>query len=415
MIHGLLLICLSGRTLKIFVGYDLSMDTDNSEGGRGAAADGDAGNDADDPSTRSEGFVDLRLSGGRFERLGFPVNGLIELERLEALIETVAKALWKRANPDRARVPKNFTSSFDLRLVRVKPGSVIPVLERSEKDQGLLGADFADYFDLSMEVIEEAFAGIVNNLVLPENFPDEAAAAMARFGSSFQEDELAIFRSGAADPIVYSSSIRKNFFGSVRNSLVVQDGSRVGRVSALDVDEQTFTFAPTNSTKVPGVYQDPQLWADLHEVLRQESDNCWVRLQGTFRIRPDSSIHSVADVASVEVFDVPDTEWGRRLLELADLQDGWIEEGEAVATPSLEFARDVLKTLEAKYLRPGIFPTPAGGVQLEWSADGSRYVIAVSSEAELETRRSNRQTRSRVEGNPEDMEALVKIIEEWVS
>jgi hypothetical protein len=282
-------------------------------------------------------------------------------------------------------------------------------------DQGLLDADFADYFDLSMEVIEEAFAGIVKDMLLPASFPEEAAAVMARFGSSFQEDERAIFRSGTADPVAYSSSIRKDFFGSVRNTLLVQDASRVGRVSALDVDEQTFTFAPVNSTKVPGVYQDPQLWADLHEVLKQESDNCWVRLQGTFRIRPDSSIHSVADVASVEVFDVPDTDWGRRLLELADLQDGWIEEGDAVATPSLEFARDILKTLEAKNLRPGIFPTPLGGIQLEWSAAGDRYVIAVSSEVELETRRSNRQTRSRVGKNPKDMEALVEIIEEWVS
>ncbi|PNH79228.1 hypothetical protein [Arthrobacter sp. AFG20] len=386
------------------------MHNDHFDGGSDDATDS-----AEAASTPSESFVDLRLTGGRFEKSGFPVNGLVELERLEELIETVAKALWKRDNPGRSRAPKNFTSSFDLRLTRVDPGSVIPVLERSDTDQGLFNAAFTDYFDASMEVIEDAFASIVDNLSLPDDFPEEAEAVMARFGSSFHEDERAIFRSATADPISYSSSVRKEFFGGVRNTLLVQDGSHVGRISALDVDEQTFTFAPVNSSKVPGVYQDPQRWADLHEVLKQESDNYWVRLQGTFRFRPDSSIHSVADVASVEVFDVPDSDWGRRLLELADLQDGWIEEGEAVATPSLECAREVLTHLASKELRPGIFPTPAGGIQLEWSAEDERFVVAISSDVELETRRSNRKTRSRTAKHPEDVDALIQIIEEWVA
>lgn len=387
------------------------MHTDDADDGGGhEAAEDDVAT-----STPSESFVDLRLTGGRFERIGYPVNGLVELERLEDLVEMVAKALWKRDNPGRSRVPKNFTASFDLRLVRIDPGSVAPVLRR-DIAEGVLIADVGgDYFNMSMDTIDEAFASIVNSMLLPDDFPEEAAATMARFGSTFHEDESAVFRSSSANPVVYSSSIRKQFFGNVRNTLLVQDASRVGRVSALDVDEQTFTFAPVSAAKVPGVYQDPQLWADLHEVLKQESENCWVRLQGTFRIWPDSSIHSVADVAFVEVFDVPDTDWGRRLLELADLQDGWIEEGDAVATPSLEIAREVLTTLETKEIRPGIFPTPDGGIQLEWSAEDARYVIAVDPEMGMETRRSNRQTRSRVMTNPKDMNALAEIIEEWVS
>ena len=392
-----------------YLGYALSMHNDSDNSGE------DATDVTEAAAESAESFIDLRLTGGRFEKTGFPVSGLVELERLEDLIETVAKALWKRDNPGRTRAPKNFTSAFDLRLIRVDPGSVIPVLERSDLDQGIFTGPFADYFDTSMDVIENAFAGIVNNMLLPQDFPEEAAAVMARFGSSFHEDERAIFRSTTSDPVSYSSSIRKNFFGSVRKTLLVQDGSHIGRVTALDVDEQTFTFAPVDSAKVPGVYQDPQLWADLHEVLKQESENCWVRLQGTFRIRPDASTHSVADVASIEVFDVPDTEWGRRLLELADLQDGWIEDGEAIATPSLECARDVLKRLESKRIRPGIFPTPAGGIQLEWSADGERYVVAISSELELETRRSSRVKRTRDGRHPEDMEALIEIVEEWVA
>src|SRR5688500_7690378 len=83
-----------------------------------------APNNSESALPAADSFVDLRLTGGRFERRGFPVSGLAELERLEELIETVAKALWKRDNPTRQRVPNNFTSVFDLRLIRVDPGSV---------------------------------------------------------------------------------------------------------------------------------------------------------------------------------------------------------------------------------------------------------------------------------------------------
>lgn len=368
----------------------------------------------------ADSLVDLKLKGGRFEKAGFPVRGLIELERLDELIRTVAKALWRRDHPDRVRVPKDFTAAFDLRLTRVDPGSVVPILERPvvDEDPGLFPAPSPDYFEQSIEVIEEAFAGIVANLELPPDFPDTAAAVMARFGSSFTDDERAVFRASGADPVEYSSTIRNKFFGSVRLGLLSQDGSRVGRVSALDVDEQTFTFAGLDSSKVQGVFTDPQRWADLHEVLKHESKTCWVRLQGSFRHRPDSSVHSIADVEAIEVFDVPtDKAWTRRLLELADLQDNWIEDGEAISTPSLEFARDLLQkdALWAEGV-PSIFPTPQGGVQLEWISRGKRFVTSIGPNAELEFRWSSRENRrDRGSSTAVGMEQLIRLFEEYVS
>lgn len=376
----------------------------------------DSSADADHPSALS--FVDLRLTGGRFERAGFPVRGLVELERLEELIRTVAKALWKRDHPDRVRVPKDFTTDFDLRLTRVRPGSVVPVLERTNTEPGLFEDALPDYFDRSVEVIEEAFARIVESFELPADFPDTASAVMARFGSSFTDDERAVFRASTMQPAEYSSSIRKKFFGTIRQGLIFQDGARVGRISALDVDEQTFTFGGLDSKKVPGLFSDSERWSDLHEVLKHESDTCWVRLQGSFRHRPDSSVHSIADVEAVEVFDVPsDVAWGQRLLELADLQDSWIEEGEAISTPSLEFARDVLQTDKLwNNGFPSIFPTPMGGVQLEWIALGKRFVTSIGPNLELEFRWSSREDRrDRDTKAPVDMNQLIEFLEEYAS
>ncbi|MDQ0241393.1 hypothetical protein [Arthrobacter bambusae] len=369
-------------------------------------------NDTGGATSSSVSFVDLRLTGGRFERNGFPVSALAELERLEELIEAVAKALWKRDNPSRIRIPNGFTKDFDLRLVRVDPGSVIPVMERTSRPSLVKPSD---YFDASVELIEEAFAEIVANLQLPEDFPEEAAPVMARFGSSFSDDESAVFRASEAEPVEYSAAVRRKFFGAVRHGLLIQTAARIGRISALDVDEQTFTFAGLDGKKVTGLFSAPRLWSDLHEVLNQESANAWVRLYGLFRLRPDMSLHSIADVSSLEVFDVPSTEsWSHRLLELADLQDGWIEDGEAIATTSLEFARDLLSREKLwKDGTPGIFPTPRGGVQLEWQrGTWERSVVSIGPNLELETRFTNRSTRTRERREPEDIEGVVEFIEE---
>lgn len=366
-------------------------------------------------------FVDLKFQGGRFEKEGFPVGGLAELEKLDAVIQAVAKSLWKRENPDRSRVPRRFTAGFDLRLVRVDLGSVVPILERvssdvDDADEGVLfPVNTPDYFDLSVSTIEDAFAAIVAGLDLPELFPDEATAAMARFGSSLHEDEKVVFRSNSADPVFYTPADRKRFFSTVRNSLITQRTSRVGRVSALDADEQTFTFAPINAPKVDGLYQEPERFQDLYDVLRQASENRWVRLTGDFRLKPDSSIHSIADVEIVEVLELPATEWGTRLLELADLQEGWVEDGEVIAVPSIELARDLMTHLEDMGVRPGIFPDPEGGIQLEWNDNPFRNVVAIDPDLKIETRRSDRSTQNRDKQHLPDLDSLKFVVEGWIT
>jgi len=59
------------------------------------------------------------------------------------------------------------------------------------------------------------------------------------------------------------------------------------------------------------------------------------------------------------------TEWWQdRLAELEKLPTGWLDgKGAALNPVCVAAARDVLASLESP---PGVFPTPEGGVQLEW-------------------------------------------------
>jgi len=81
----------------------------------------------------------------------------------------------------------------------------------------------------------------------------------------------------------------------------------------------------------------------------------------------------------------------RRFHELGMLEDGWLDgEGRAPRGDVLERAQRVLGELASLGLpRPGIFATPEGGVQMEWTLaenavslaldpDGSAYAISVN-------------------------------------
>jgi hypothetical protein len=80
-----------------------------------------------------------------------------------------------------------------------------------------------------------------------------------------------------------------------------------------------------------------------------------------------------------------------RFYELGLLEDGWLDgEGRAPIGGVLEYAQRVLDDLTGLGLpRPGIFATPEGGVQMEWTLaedevslaldpDDSAYAISVN-------------------------------------
>lgn len=68
------------------------------------------------------------------------------------------------------------------------------------------------------------------------------------------------------------------------------------------------------------------------------------------------------------------TEWAARLGELAALRCGWLDgAGHSVDPAAIETAKALLLRLVGQD-RPGVFPTPEGGIQLEWP-DGDLEVL----------------------------------------
>ncbi|XKH58614.1 hypothetical protein LG293_16310 (plasmid) [Citricoccus nitrophenolicus] len=76
----------------------------------------------------------------------------------------------------------------------------------------------------------------------------------------------------------------------------------------------------------------------------------------------------------------------RRLLDLADTPPGWLDgEGEPVTPEALDRAGAILAALEDRGVaRPGVFPTPSGGVNLEYGYPGADVEIPPSADDPME-------------------------------
>ena len=345
-------------------------------------------------------FARLRLAGGRYEEEGYPLVGLPELARYERLIFEVARALWRRDNPDRRRMPRNFGEQLDLRLSRVEAGSVTPVLGRGTGVDGQYPlAGLGDYFEHAREAVDEAFAELVESGVLPATFPVEAVGSLAQFGKSLRDDEAVYFRTGTDRSFAYNQRIRKRLLTTGQVNEVTRDGVLLGRLTALDADARTFTLTMLSAAAVPGRYEDRELTSVFRELLNESRLATVVRLEARFTEVGGDLVTRIDDVWDVEEFAVADLPSADRLMDLAYLEEGWLNGGGgAISFAALDFARDVLTGVGAAGLQaPKVFPMEDGGVQLEWIDAARGLTVSVDISADVDVEFSARGPRIDVE------------------
>ena len=115
-----------------------------------------------------------------------------------------------------------------------------------------------------------------------------------------------------------------------------------------------------------------------------------------------------------------ETDWQERLRELTSLTDGWFDgEGLAMKPDMCEAAWKLCqKVNDEGFLRPGIFPTPEGGLQLEWPiAYGNEYreiiVFALEPDLTYEMHRTKVRERSYDEFSTPFLCAAIAKLNEW--
>ncbi|MBI4570089.1 MAG: hypothetical protein HY719_16990 [Planctomycetes bacterium] len=148
------------------------------------------GGEARAKDTRWAEVVELRFEGERFQDHALDFDVLPELIQFKKMIVETAKALWKRANPDRKNLPAGFEERIRLRFVTLKEGSTGVPVQALVRD-----APNGDLFDKgtteeeAIELAYEVFAANEKGEALPNRLPKEVLAEYTKCGETLREGE----------------------------------------------------------------------------------------------------------------------------------------------------------------------------------------------------------------------------------
>lgn len=331
-------------------------------------------------------FTRLRLTGGRFDGQGIPVETLVELAAYRELVLGVAKELFRTAHPGRQRVPPGFAERLQLRLRTVEGGSAVPVLERVAATGTLPAAD--DDFTHARDVIEDAVIAVAGGADLPSAFPRSALVLFNRFGQTLRSDEaIELCPGSATSGATYTRDVRKRLVLNQRRNFQ-EEVEDIGWVSGVDADHMSclirLRMGPPAAVPAP---LDEVTFAAAKEALEPKGEGPPVRVSGIGVFDADQRLIRFDSIHDVSVLEDADdlARLDHRFDELAALHAGWLD-GEGVAPDAvvLDRARHILaELLNFDVPRPRVFPTPEGGVQAEWDVAGREISVAFEPDGTL--------------------------------
>ena len=81
-------------------------------------------------------LVKHTFKGRRFDDHGLDLDVLPDLFAYKQLLVETAKALWRRNNPNRERLPKNFEDRLALKFFNIEKGSAaVPIMREYESEE----------------------------------------------------------------------------------------------------------------------------------------------------------------------------------------------------------------------------------------------------------------------------------------
>jgi hypothetical protein len=332
-------------------------------------------------------FARLRLTGGRFEGDGMPVETLVELGAYRDLIVGVAKELFRVHHPARKRVPRGFEDRLHLSLRTVEDGSAVPVLERTVPIGTLLALD--DEFTQARDIIEDAVAAIEADAPLPGAFPAGALVLFNRFGQTLRPDEaIELRRATATHGPRYTAGVRRALVLQHKRTYQ-QEVMDFGWVTEVDASRMSClirlrTVGPPTPVPAP---LDEVTFAPAKDVLEPNGEGPPVRISGVGVFDTERGLIRLDSIHDVNVLDDPEdlALLDDRLDQLASLEAGWLD-GDGVPPDGVVIARArriLADLMSFEVPRPRVFPTAEGGVQAEWTVDSHEISVTFEPDGKL--------------------------------
>ena len=322
-------------------------------------------------------LLKARLSGARFDNGEIPLDVLADLAAFREMVLDVAEWRFMEENKDRRRTPQGF-ANLDLRLTGVEGGSATAVIKLVAQPPLADSLPYQDFFGQALDAIINTIKDAESNLrSAVEHLPDRYMPYFKRIGRTLRDGER-------LELIVPERQISAQLTKESRGRLLQhtsfikhkQEVDLHGTVSAVDRDKMSFQLQRVYGSKITC----PMLEQHLDTVLRALAGygshaRVLVRCVALFD-RQDriTGLESIMRVSLLDSLYVP-----ARLDEFRDMRDGWLEgQGKAPPHSGLDWLSD---TFKARYpdeaLLPHTYPTPEGGVRMEWTRDTDVAVLEI--------------------------------------
>lgn len=318
-------------------------------------------------------FLRPRLVGRRFDEHTLPLDILKDFSALEEMLIEVAKRQYLAAHTDRQRTPKGFTKGLELHLTAVEEGSAIPVIALAFAT--LFPSADADYFDQAKDQIVEAIAAAEQGR--QPDLPPELLRYFDRFGRGLQEGEAIEFIRSNGQITKLTPTTRERLLRASHAESWTEEVTLKGRIPEVDQADHSFELELRNGIKLKA----PLLEAHRKSVLEAAvgyRDGLTVAIKGVIQRDRADRPKCFELVEHVNPLDPLDIE--TRLEELAQLQDGWLDDkGRALDGVSL---KRLIQAFDERFNPelplPYLYPTPDGGVQAEWTLGNWEVSLEIS-------------------------------------
>ncbi|WP_416916601.1 MAG: hypothetical protein ACMUJJ_08205 [Roseicyclus sp.] len=327
-------------------------------------------------------FATLSFKGERFEGRYLPVGTLPSISAYQETLIEMAKAIWREENPDRPRLPKGFSSGFELGLEGIGEGSKVARLPRRLSE----GADLLQHDSLDDIFLEaqERIATIViaaNKNSAFDPLPDNVILPFERLRKCVERSELI-----EINPISHGKKRVGKFPISqiALEKIINRSRARVNKA----VDDIGFVVGISESPSLirisspKGVFSYPIPWSDLRSAAdisigKVVSFSIFAETDASDCIRRVISTSGVSGIAHSDNI----TRSLERIKEISKLSVGWLEgAGQAISKSAAIRAQDMAPFLVRKFGTVAVFPEQSGGIQFEWTLNN--YAISLLCEEE---------------------------------
>lgn len=308
-----------------------------------------------------------RLVGDRFQEHTLPLELLEDLSTLQAMTTEMAKWLYLQKNQGRQRIPKNFTHGISFELQNIEPGSTIPKIVLVASFAGLFPAENVNFFEEAKERIIQAVQAAEVDGNINDYAPDSVLSYFNKFGKNLRNDEYIEFRPEENQKAVFNKESRRRLIlASSTSNEFTENVNLRGYISEMDQTKKSFHIELVNGQRILSDYDDT-FKETLMESFMNYNQKQKVLLSGTGRFSKTNKLlglKEVQEIVQLEELDVP-----FRLEELSVLKDGWLDgHGIAPDKSGLDWLAEMFELFYDPGLPlPHVFPTPDGGVQVEWS------------------------------------------------